>query len=60
MISDEGTHFINRIITSILLKCNVKHRVAIAYYPQINGQAEVSNLKIKFILEKVVSTSRKN
>ena len=60
LISNEGTHFINCIISSLLTKFNVKHRVATTYHPQTNGQAEVSNKEIKSILEKVVSTSRKN
>ena len=60
IISDEGTHFINRIITNLLTKFNVSHRVATAYHPQTNGQAEITNREIKSILEKVVSTSRKD
>lgn len=60
LISDEGTHFINRIITNLILKFNVKHRVATAYHPQANGQAKVSNREIKSIFYKVVSTSRKD
>ena len=31
-----------------------------AYHPQTNGQAEVSNWEIKQILEKTVSTNRKD
>ena len=32
----------------------------LAYHPQSNGQAEISNREIKNILEKTVSTSRKD
>ena len=32
----------------------------LAYLPQSNGQAEVSNIEIKNILEKTVNTSRKD
>jgi len=60
IISDEGMHFINRIITNLLTKFNVSHRVATAYHPQTNDQAEITNREIKSILEKVVSTSRKD
>ncbi|XP_074322852.1 uncharacterized protein LOC141659825 [Apium graveolens] len=41
-------------------KYHVNHRIFTAYYPQTNGQAEVSNREIKCILEKVVSPSRKD
>ncbi|XP_074356614.1 uncharacterized protein LOC141696363 [Apium graveolens] len=40
-------------------KYHVNHRIAIAYHPQTNGQAVVSNREIKRILKKVVSPSRK-
>ena len=60
LISDEGTHFINKIISNLLIKYNVHHRVATAYHPQTNGQAEISNRELKTILEKVVNTSRKD
>ncbi|XP_038874975.1 uncharacterized protein LOC120067498 [Benincasa hispida] len=60
LISDEGTYFIHRIIPNPLIKFNVNHRVTTAYHPQTNGQAKISNQEIKTILEKVVSTSRKD
>lgn len=60
IISDEGTHFCNRQFTAMMARYNVTHRVATAYHPQTNGQAEVSNREIKRILEKVVNPSRKD
>ncbi|XP_038877833.1 uncharacterized protein LOC120070047 [Benincasa hispida] len=60
IISDEGSHFVNSIINKLLLKYNVCHKIATAYHPQTNGQAEVSNREIKLILEKVVNPSRKD
>ena len=38
----------------------VRHAMGLAYHPQPNGQAEVSNKEIKNILEKTVNTSRKD
>ena len=35
----------------------IKHIMSLAYHPQTNGQAEISNRKIKKILEKTVSSS---
>ncbi|XP_073153674.1 uncharacterized protein [Henckelia pumila] len=37
-----------------------RHRVACAYHPQTNGQAEISNREIKQILEKTVNTNWKD
>ena len=60
IISDEGSHFCNRKFTAMMKRYNVNHRIATAYHPQTNGQAEVSNREIKRILEKVVCPSRKD
>ena len=60
IISDEGSHFCNRLLESLLAKYGVRHKIATVYHPQTNGQVELSNRKIKRILEKVVSPSRKD
>ena len=38
----------------------IKHIISLAYHLQTNGQAEISNRDIKRILEKTVSSSRKD
>ena len=60
LITDNGTHFCNKVIDRVLQKYGVRHRTSLAYHPQPNGQAEVSNREIKYILEKTVSSSRKD
>ncbi|CAM8904949.1 unnamed protein product [Rhodiola kirilowii] len=60
IISDQGTHFCNRIMTSTLKHYHVHHRTSTAYHPQTNGQAEISNREIKGILEKMVGLTRKD
>ena len=60
VISDEGSHFCNKLFASLLAKYGVKHRVSLAYHPQSNGQAEVSNKETKKILEKTVNVTRKD
>ncbi|KAK4407772.1 hypothetical protein Sango_0358200 [Sesamum angolense] len=45
-------HFCNRAVGTLFKKYGVHHRVATAYHPQTNGQAEVSNREVKSILEK--------
>ncbi|CAJ2671898.1 uncharacterized protein LOC123891769 [Trifolium pratense] len=60
LISDGGSHFCNSQLEKALENYGVRHKVASPYHPQTNGQAEVSNREIKRILEKTVSTSRKD
>ncbi|KAL4346483.1 hypothetical protein GQ457_17G000070 [Hibiscus cannabinus] len=60
IISDEGTHFDNKLIAKAAQRYGIRHKIATAYHPQTNGQAEVSNREIKQILEKVVNTRRKD
>ena len=37
----------------------IKHVMGLAYHPQSNGQAEISNREINKIMEKTVNTSKK-
>ncbi|CAM8943926.1 unnamed protein product [Rhodiola kirilowii] len=60
IISDQGTHFCNRMMASTLKHYHVHHRTSTAYHPQTNGQAEISNREIKGILEKMVGPTRKD
>ena len=60
LITDNGTYFCNKVIDKVLQKYGVHHRTSLAYHPQSNGQAEVSNREIKYILEKTVNSSRKD
>ena len=60
VISDGGTRFINKVFQGLLKNNGVKHQVATAYHPQTSGQVEVSNREIESILQKIVSTTRKD
>ncbi|KAM6584654.1 hypothetical protein CsatB_011656 [Cannabis sativa] len=60
IISDEGSHFCNKQFEALLSRYGVRHRTALPYHPQSNGQAEISNREIKMILEKTVQRSRKD
>ncbi|CAM8929111.1 unnamed protein product [Rhodiola kirilowii] len=60
IISDQGTHFCNRMMAATLKRYHVHHRTSTAYHPQTNGQAEISNCEIKGILEKMVKPGRKD
>ena len=59
IISDVGTHFCNKVFDAMMAKYGIKYKKTLAYHPQANGQAEVSNRAVKSILEKTVHSSRK-
>ena len=60
IISDGGSHFANKIFSKLMSRYGIKHIKSLAYHPQTNGQAEISNREIKRILENTVSSSRKD
>ena len=60
IISDEGSYFVNKLFAKLMSRYGVRHIMGSVYYPQSIGQAEISNGEIKNILEKIVSTSRKD
>jgi len=60
LISDGGSHFISKHFKKLLQKYGVIHKIATPYHPQTSRQVEVSNRQIKVILEKTVSTFRKD
>jgi transposase InsO family protein len=60
VISDDGSHFINRQFRNLLEKYGVKHKIATPYNPQTSGQVEVSNREIKNILQKTVGHIKKD
>ncbi|KAI3463774.1 hypothetical protein Pfo_020437 [Paulownia fortunei] len=43
IVSDEGSHFCNKMFNNLLAKYGVRHKVTLGYHPQSNGQAEISN-----------------
>ena len=58
IISDEGSHFANKVFAKLMSRYGIKHMMGLAYHPQSNGQVEISNREIKKILEKIVNASR--
>ena len=57
ILSDGGSHFSNKVFEKLMNRYGIKHIMSLAYHPQTNGQAEISNMEIKKILEKTVSSS---
>ena len=60
IISDEGSHFANKIFTKLMSIYVIKHVMGLAYHPQSNGQVKISNREIKKILEKTMNSTRKD
>ena len=60
IIGDGGSHFANKVFEKLMSKYGIKHIMSLAYHPQTNGQAEIPNREIKKILEKTVSSSKKD
>ena len=60
IISDEGSHFVNKVLAKLMSRYGIRHVMRLAYHPQSNGQAEISNMEIKKILEKTMNSSRKD
>ena len=60
IISDEGTHFMNKHFEMLIKKYGITHKVAKLYHPQISDQFDASNRKIKHIFEKMVRLDRKD
>jgi transposase InsO family protein len=58
VISDGGTHFIDKNFHKYLAKHGIRHNVATPYHPQTSGQVETSNKQIKNILQKTVDEMR--
>jgi transposase InsO family protein len=46
VISDRGSHFIDRTFWKALSEVRVHHRIATPYHPQTSGQVETSNKQI--------------
>ena len=57
IISDRGSHFANKLFEKLMNKYGIKHIMSLAYHPQTNGKAEISNREIKKNLENTVSSS---
>ena len=60
IISDNGSHFCNRVFEALMRKYSINHKLSTPYHPQTNGQVEVTNRQIKLILEKTVGQNRKD
>ncbi|CAL8164134.1 unnamed protein product [Prunus armeniaca] len=54
IVTDNGTPFVNKQVSSTLSGYGIKHRRSTPYYPQGNGQVEATNKTLLRILSKMV------
>nr|GFA85433.1 reverse transcriptase domain-containing protein [Tanacetum cinerariifolium] len=58
IISDRETHFCNDQFSRVMAKYGVTHQLSTAYHPHTSGQVEVTNRRLKRILERTVGENR--
>ena len=58
LVSDQGTHFINKLVHELSTYYAVVHKKSTPYYPQANGLAESTNKTLQTILKKIVNENR--
>ena len=57
-MSDQGVHFVNKIVEFLLAEFMITHKRSAPYHPQTNGLAESTNKTLCTALTKVLSNSR--
>ncbi|KAF7839291.1 reverse transcriptase [Senna tora] len=54
ILSNNGTPFINKVVSDLLAQFNIMHDKSSPYYPKGNGQAEATNKSLLRILSRMV------
>ena len=47
IVNDGESHFANKVFDKLMSRYGIKHIMSLAYHPQTNGQAEISNKEVK-------------
>lgn len=60
LIIDGGSHLCNIQLAMTIKHYGIRHKFASPYHPKTNDQAKVSKREIKSILEKTISSSKRD
>ena len=60
LVSDQGVHFLNKVIKILTKTHMISHKMSSIYHPQANGLAKSSNKILVKILKRTVSENRKD
>ena len=58
LFSDQGTHFVNKLIVELTVEFQIQHKNTTPYHPQTNETIEVFNKILENALTKVYNVRR--
>jgi transposase InsO family protein len=59
IVTDQGSHFVNGVVTDLINRLSVKHWRTTSYYPQVNGLVKKTNGILCDIIAKMIQDKRK-